>query len=387
MTVRAGASPQFHTHWEFPVPAPLRYRDPADYAAHFTEVLGGALQDRLRARDALIFLSGGMDSTTLAATAQRAAPEVTLFTLTSGFPATVRSDDDRLAPLVARHLGLAHDYESFDDTRPLAWLEDPSSYAAQPVDNPDVESTRRFHAAAARRAPIAVLGEDGDTLLQPPTLLAQMRSQPFLEVAGAWYSYWRQTGRRPWAGLEWRSRLRRALGQAPADRTPWLLDGARRMAGEEPAGTPHPVRPRTVAALTSGLWESVYEEQSPSFTKAEVLVTLPFVDPRVIEFVFAIPPVPWGENKQLLRAAMRDRLPAEVLARPKVPYGGFIEARVAQWRAAGGARTQLSERVAPWVDRAQVAEVYRTGSPFAVIDAWRVLELDRWLAHEAPGHA
>jgi asparagine synthase (glutamine-hydrolysing) len=218
--------------------------------------------------------------------------------------------------------------------------------------------------------------------MQAPTLLAQLRSQPFAEVAGSWLTYYRRHGRRPWVGLQWRDRLRRLL-RGTADRTPWLRPDARRalMRSEErtPARAPHPVRPRSVALLTSSLWETVYEGMSPSITGAPCLVTLPLVDPRVIAFVFAIPPVPWGQNKQLLRDAMRGRLPEEVRTRPKTPLSGSMEARIAQWRAAGGANAVLSERVAPWVDRARVEAVYRSGDAFAVVDAWRVLQLDRWL--------
>ncbi len=380
MTVTAGAAPRFAAHWAFPVPSPIRYRDDAEYVSHFSEVLGAALRDRLRARSAVIHLSGGMDSATIAATAQGAAPGVTLFAQTIVYPALAPSDDDRLAPLVAQRLGIAHDVLSFDDVRALAWLDDAQSYPAQPIDEPNLGVTRVSSRDAARRASIAVIGEDGDTLLRSPTLLAQLRSQRFGEVAGAWWTYWRRTGHRPWVGLEWRTRLRRALGQGPGDRTPWLRERARRLAGTEPVCAVHPVRPRTVAALTSGLWDSFYEGLSPSVTGAELLVTLPLVDPRVIAFIFAIPPVPWGQHKQIMRAAMQGRLPAEVLARPKMPFGGFIEARVAQWRAAGGVDVQLSERVAPWVDRAQVSEIFRTGHPYEVLDAWRVLILDRWLA-------
>ncbi len=387
MIVTAGESPRVRTHWEFPTPAPLRYTDEADYAAHFSEVLGAALRDRLRAKSAVVFLSGGMDSTTLAATAQGAAQDVTLFAQTSGYPSLAPSDDDRLAPIVARRLGLAHDVLSFGDRPALYWLDDQAPYPAQPLDSPDFADWRVSSRAAASRSPIAISGEDGDALLHPSTLLAQLRSEPFGDVIGAWWRFWRGTGRRPWAGVEWRLRLRRAMGRGPRDPTPWLRESARKLAGAPPPSVSHSERPRTVKLLSSGLWEMLYEEHSPSVTGADLLVTFPFVDPRVIAFIFAIPPVPWLQNKQIMRVAMRDRLPAEVLARPKTALEGYIEARVAQWRAGGGTAVRLSERVARWVDREHVEDVYRRGHPYAVLDAWRVLQLDRWLAREGQGHA
>jgi asparagine synthase (glutamine-hydrolysing) len=106
------------------------------------------------------------------------------------------------------------------------------------------------------------------------------------------------------------------------------------------------------------------------------------MDPRLLAFVFAIPPVPWCQDKQLFRAAMRGALPSAVLTRPKTPLGGFTEARVAQWRASGGAETVISKRVAPWVDVEGVRRVLRAGTPAEVCDAWRVLQVDRWLERE-----
>lgn len=386
MFLTADGTVRYHEHWRFPTPTPLRYRDPRDYPAHFVEVLGEALRDRLRASDAVIYLSGGMDSTTLAAVARDAAPDVTLHALTSGAPARVPSDDDRLAPLVAARLGIWHASLSSDDTTPLSWLDAPDPYPSQPVDEPELADWRASALVAARRAPIAIFGEDGDTLLQPPTLLAQVRTQSVVEVASSWWRFRRTAGHWPWIGLEWRRRLRRLLGREP-DRTPWLRAEAHRAVGPAPTHQRHPVRRASVRLLTSGLWETLYEGMSPSLTGAASLVTFPLMDPRVIEYVFAIPPVPWGQDKRLLREAMRDRLPPEVVTRPKTPFVGAIEARVAQWRAAGGANATLSERVAPWVDRAVVRDIYQRGDPYAVVDAWRVLQLDRWLAREAGDRA
>jgi len=76
-----------------------------------------------------------------------------------------------------------------------------------------------------------------------------------------------------------------------------------------------------------------------------------------------------------------------VLERAKTPLGGFIEARVAQWRAEGGAAVRVSDRVAPWVDVEAVQTIFRSGHPYDVVEAWRVLQVDRWLAREEGARA
>lgn len=378
MTFSGSATPRVRRFWEFPLPEPIRYRDGSQYVEHFRAVLGEAVRDRLREPTAAVLLSGGVDSPMLAATARAVAPEVTLYAQTVSYPEFVPSDDDHLAPAVARYLGIVHETVACDDLMPLQWLDAAAPYPPEPADDPDVGVLRRSYAALARHSPVTLFGEDGDTLMRPPTLAGQWRERGAAEVAAAWWSFWRATGRRPWVGLEWRTRLRRGMGRDP-DRTPWLLRSAREAGRGLDAPAPHPTRPRTVGLLTSRLWESVYQSIAPSSTRAATLPTLPLVDQRVIEFVFATPGVPWGENKALFREAMRDRLPADVLARPKTPLIGYFEARAAQWRAAGGGGARLSERVAPWVDRARAEALFRDGDPLLLRAAWRALILDRWM--------
>lgn len=375
--------PTLRRHWDFPVPAPIRYRRDADYVEHFTEVLNATLRDRLRADAAAVLLSGGMDSSTLAVAAQRAAPAVSLRAFTMTYPTLAPSDDDTLSIDVARRLGMAHEVLDLDHTRVLSHLDHMESLPSQPLDDSDLALARESLVPLAAFAPIAIDGEDGDWLLQAPTLLGQLRTQPLAEVIGSWSRYWWRTGRRPWMGLEWRDRWRRwRHGDGPG-RAPWMRADVRDAA---PAGTrsrpEHPLRPRNVRALSSPLWDAGYESLAPATTLQPILHTLPLVDPRIFAFVFALPPVPWCQHKQLFRAAMRDDLPPAVLAREKTPLAGYIEARVAQWRADGGAETTISDRVAPWVDIAAVREVFRSGAPYEVIEAWRVLQVDRWLARE-----
>lgn len=44
--------------------------------------------------------------------------------------------------------------------------------------------------------------------------------------------------------------------------------------------------------------------------------------------MLSVPPIPWGWNKQLIRDAMRNRLPPEVLRRPKTPLPCHPDAAV-----------------------------------------------------------
>jgi asparagine synthase (glutamine-hydrolysing) len=376
------SAPTPRRHWEFPVPSPIRYRQHDDYVAHFTEVLHACVRDRMRAPSAAVLLSGGMDSTMLAVAARRVAPEVPLSAFTLSYPTLAPSGDDTLSAEVAARLGLPHRVLDFDRSRALSYLDDLATLPSQPLDEAELAIARESLAVVAAAAPIVLFGEDGDWLMHAPTLLTQLRSQPLAEVVGAWSTYWWSTGRRPWVGLEWRSRLGRLLGAPRVDRTPWLRASTQAVATPPQGLAEHPLRPRTVRALSAPIWDALYEALSPTTTLAPVLHTLPLVDPRLLAFVFAIPPVPWCQDKQLFRAAMRGALPSAVLTRPKTPLVGFMEARVAQWRASGGADTVILDRVAPWVDVEGVRRVLRAGTPSEVCGAWRVVQVDRWLERE-----
>jgi asparagine synthase (glutamine-hydrolysing) len=323
-------------------------------------------------------LSGGMDSPTLAVTARRVAPAATLHALTTVQPTLAPSDDDRLSTEIARQLGIEQTVLALETLRALSHLGAPDGLPAQPLDEPDLAELREGAAAAARQSPVVLFGEDGDTLLQAPTLLGQLRTQPLPEVLLSWTRYRRSSGKWPWIGLDWRRRLSRLWrGDAPS-RTPWLVAGSE---SRRPRAR-HRTRPLTTRALSSPQWDALHEALEPATTRASVLFTLPLTDPRLLEFVFAISPVPWCQEKQLFRLAMRGQLPSEVLARPKTALEGAIEARVAQWRAAGGGETPISQRVAPWVNVPAVRAVLRAGAPYEVHDAWRVLQVDAWLGRE-----
>src|SRR5262249_571018 len=58
-------------YWTPPIQDEIRYRREGDYIEHFVELLDAAVSDRLRADRVGAFMSGGMDSTTVAAIANK----------------------------------------------------------------------------------------------------------------------------------------------------------------------------------------------------------------------------------------------------------------------------------------------------------------------------
>jgi asparagine synthase (glutamine-hydrolysing) len=347
------ASPR--RYWSFPVPEPLRLKRDDEYLERFREVLGSAVRDRLRTDRAAILLSGGVDSTSLAATARRVAPRVALHAWTNDMAPYAPADEVSLARAVAGRLELTHDILR-DKLTPLAHLESSRFRTAEPLDEPEWAAWQRNVKRIASDAPVLIIGEDGDALFRPPGLVTSARTWSAYEVLRRAIAYTLTHRRRPHLGV-------------------WLRRGFR-----APRTSSHPTRPEAVGYLTAPIWQSALEQSQPAYTGVALDIVWPLLDTRVIEFVFSVPPVPWCQDKELLRRSLRGELPDAVLSRKKSPLNGFYEGQVAAWRAAHARSTpQLGEAVREFVDSRSVANTLQSGSVWDVLAAWRVLILDQWL--------
>ena len=58
---------------------------------------------------------------------------------------------------------------------------------------------------------------------------------------------------------------------------------------------------RPCDALNSKMWASLFEGYDPGATKLDLELRHPFIDLRLVEYLLAIPAVPWCVNKHILR--------------------------------------------------------------------------------------
>jgi asparagine synthase (glutamine-hydrolysing) len=367
-------------YWSFPVPEPLRLRRDEEYVERYHEVLGAAVRDRLRGGRAAILLSGGLDSTSLAATARRVAPGIALGAWTNDFSPIAAGDEVRLATSVATQLGIAHTVVH-DPPAPLAHLDAPGHQTPEPLDEAEWAPWLRLLSRISADAPVLVIGEDGDALFRPPGLLTMLRSWPWGGVMRRVLSYTVSHRHHPHLGIWLRRRLAAPFTSRGDRPHPWIR---RELLARGPMPAPersaHPTRPDAARSLADSVWQSVLEPSQPAYTGVPLDIVWPLLDTRVIEFVFSIPPVPWCQRKELVRRAFRGDLPSEVLARKKTPLRGFYEFQVAQWRASRcRSTTAFAEAIHEFVDTRSVVHTLQTGPVEGVLAAWRVLALDRWL--------
>src|SRR6185436_13728949 len=81
----------------------------------------------------------------------------------------------------------------------------------------------------------------------------------------------------------------------------------------------HPWRAEAFRLLMAGTWPAVFESFDAGVTRQPIEYAVPYLDQRLLEFLFALPPMPHFADKDIVRRAMRGWLPDEVRLRPKTP--------------------------------------------------------------------
>jgi asparagine synthase (glutamine-hydrolysing) len=364
-------------HWRIPDPPALRYRRDAEYVEHYRHLLDAAVRDRLHPDGTAILLSGGLDSTSLAATARRVAPGTPLFALTTRTREVESGEESRLAATVARRLGLAHELRDVS-------LPDPdvvARHTPEPYDDPGYSISCEVAAALAVHAPVVIEGEDGDALFAPPSLRAMARQWPVADIAVRFVQHTIRTGHHPYVGTWLAERLGLQRPPERAARPAWLSPAAQLAATATEAIMPfHSARPDAARRLTGSIWQGVHDGCDRAFHGVALEYRWPLLDARLMEFVFAIPPIPWCQRKFLVRQAFAGELPAEVIRRRKETVAGSHKRAVRSWRERSGAPTPaLHQHTAEFVDAARLGATLRKGGTEDVMAAWRALALDRWL--------
>ncbi len=378
MLAQVGENPlNVRTHWTIPDPEPLSLARDEDYLERYRALLSAAVRDRLEAPSTLILLSGGVDSPTVAAAAAgAAATPVRLLSVTTRASDVEDLTESRLAAAVAARLGIPNELiASETDPRPEAARQTP-----EPYDDPEFASNSAMLRTLADSASVVFDGEDGDALFAAPGLVPMLRRYPVAAVLMRCLGYTLRFGHHPYMGF-WLARRLGLMRDARAVAPTWLTPHARSLAdAAEPALPRNRARPEAAARLSGSIWQSVMDGSDRAWHGAPIEVRWPLLDARILEFVFAIPPVPWCQRKHLARRAYAADLPTEVVSRPKTTVGGYHQRLVDGWRARTGANiAPLHERTRELVDPAELGRVLRTGGTEEVLAAWRAVQFDQWI--------
>jgi asparagine synthase (glutamine-hydrolysing) len=368
-------------YWRLELGEPLHLPNAAAYGERFLDLMTSAVRDRLPAGRVGISMSGGLDSTTLAACAVAATGDPSrVVAECTHFERLMPDEEKHYSTLAARHLGIEIVHTPLDDaaydpewrTRSIDSVE---PYVGALVAEPE----RRMSRAQAALAPVWLFGEG------PDNALVFERNAYFRWLAR----------RRDWRGLAraalgylgakdgWGETLRRYSGLRAPDmpddpEPPWLAPDIAALARRDDARSPppHPWHPRAMASFGSAIWPALFASLDDDEAQAPLVWRHPFLDLRVLGFLLAVPPVPWARRKLLLREAMRGRLPREILERKKTPLAAspFASPVASQ----GLPPLARDPRLAEFVDAARLPEAAAAGLLLPRLLA--VHALDYWLA-------
>lgn len=366
---------------------------PSEIPDAFREAFAQALEERMEASSVLIPLSGGLDSTTIAATAKllcdRGRTRAQLTAITN--LASESDPEGAFAREVANSLGLEHRLAVI---RPGTFLGDGAptwypqlSFFSQPHDSEAKAETPQFD--------ITIFGSAGDSVVyqERSTWIGLLRQYGLRHAGHAWLTL-RASGRSiSWGtGLQ-SGRLRHGPGvdfdwAMPHGRPSWLVPSFvsdyrldQRWADNlrwRPVDELHPVYPHAQAMLQWANWFGGYFDVGMECTPSEW--TDPFLDFRVISLCFSLPPEPWMFRKHLLREVGSGLLPDSVLKRPKTPAGNYV----APWVRAADRRIldgwQMAPELAAFVDRDAIPPIDAETEGRNAYMNFRPLMLQRWFA-------
>lgn len=170
LDVRPGRAPSTHRYWDFHFPARHR-RDPGLPDELLTE-LRRAVQTRLVSDVPLgVLLSGGVDSAAVAALAVETRPDLATFSIGFDDPGF---DESPYARRVAAHLGTRHHEERLSAASVLDLLPQVGQLLDEPIGDSSIVPTHLLARFVRRHVTVALGGDGGDELFAGyPTFQAE----------------------------------------------------------------------------------------------------------------------------------------------------------------------------------------------------------------------
>lgn len=279
-------------YWTAEPSTELRFRDQNSYVERFSELLSLAVKDRVTTDRIAISMSGGLDSTSLAAIARDHGKDVHAFAVV--YDNLIPDEERHYSTAAAQHLGIpithlsADRYGLFDEQVP-GEMDQPEPFLISALTGQFNDLLR----LCADFSPVALTGYDGDAFMSLPQPSRLGGIKKTIKRMIPWDRAATENGPYSW------------LDESFAKRT-HLLDR-----WKQPSINP--------ASPLNPIWTALFEGYDRSSTKLNLEVRHPFMDVRLVEFLSSIPVRPWRVNKHILRLAMKDKLPAAVLNRQKTP--------------------------------------------------------------------
>ncbi len=381
----------------FAIEEPLPLKRPEDYVEEFRSHLERAVRDRLPLGSAGVFMSGGLDSTSVAAMSKKVirerGSETSLRAHTVSYTPLFNDDESLFASSVAEHLSIPIEILAGASSPPFdGWAESAIS-SPEPCSEPFLRLNIQHYRQLAAGARVALTGDGGDDILTGrawPYLAYLLRRARVGTIAWAFSDYTFRYKRFPPLRAGIRARVHRWLGRADGsagfpgwleprfERELRLRDRWKEL--QQPVKEVHPLHSVGYASLTSSYWPNMFENEDAGWTGVAVETRAPLLDQKLLRFLLRVPPVPWCMNKELLRESMAGLLPEEVRLRKKTPLLGdplMLHTQKNGWKAT--IASDACERLKMFVDCKMLTA---TSHPAVGSTLWadlRPIALDFWL--------
>jgi len=319
-------------YWHIPQDIkPIRYKNPQDYIEHFLDIFYQAVSDRITTTSTSISMSGGMDSTSIAAMAKRyqqqnPSSKLNIVSVTNN--KIYGYDEYKHAKLVAQKLNLPIEYiDSYD----FDFLKADDIYTTYPINAPLPLLAKKLEKSLSNYSNVTLVGDGSDELFSYPS------TRYSIQKSGILYTL----KQRKYIKSLYNKKVPTNLGLKTKLLNLLSINNNQTIK----SSYPYPAYinsdfAKKIDAKT--LWDMYWEKSSKKlYTHHEILekkllnaswctediflnldfpITQkrdPYLDIRMLEFVLSIPPLPWLYNKHLLRSSMTNLLPKEVIYRPK----------------------------------------------------------------------
>ena len=386
-------------YWTLPLSEPRQYKRPSECVKEFRELMDRAVEDRMRVDSVGVLMSGGLDSPTVAASAQRKLGDngtvCRLRAYTEVFESLIPHEERRYAGLVAEALEIPIEFQISDEPGLCECPRDREREWPEPVHSPWSDSGMAQLRQVALRQRVALSGHGGDPVLS--CLLSVhfselLKSGRIGRALGDAIRYLTTEGR--FARLYVRTRWNKWFGgknqlpHYPEWLNPDLEERLRlRERWEEFTNAPvpnGPARRTAYEAMIDPSWPNLFEAYDPGVTRISVEVRYPFFDLRLVNFLLALPALPWCSDKELLREAGRGVLPDEVRLRRKSPLlADPLIALLQQKESAWVDSFVPVPELGPYVVRKRIPRVFGEKDTWAAWIHLRPLSLNFWLRSQA----
>ena len=383
-------------YWSLTTDFHLHYQDSQDYPEQFRSLLTKAVKDRLRTSRVAFEMSGGGDSTSVAALATTLTPNKAgaLKAFCVSYENLIPDQERQYSGLAASALGIPIEHIIADEFQLFDKRSKPEPFDIYPLCTIPTALITQI----SKHARVMLTGWDGDLWISetPRHYFSYLlKSGQLGSLAAAMGHYMISQRRLPPIGA--RAALRRWKRKPDGRPYPvWIKPEFERRAGlrerwkqftsEKPLA--HPTRPSAIVSYSGTIWTTVLEGYDPGVTGIPVQARHPLFDIRVVEFLLRLPPVPWCANKEIIRSALRGILPSDILRRPKSPLAANPEVKMIE--------KSVPKEIESFAQRIELGNYVNNDeipSITAETDTWKLwvnlrpFGLNEWLSQPAPRSA